>query len=250
MKHSRQSKNRPPTRQERREMRQQKKIVNMIDYDRPKTPIKRKSEIIKPLNTAQKRFDAAIKSSSITFGIGPAGTGKTWFSAMRAAEALDNRLVERIVVTRPAVTADGEDLGFLPGELDEKYEPYLAPVRDALEEKFGTTYLEYLLKCKVIEAIPLGFMRGKTLNNCWVLADEMQNSTKNQMKTLLSRIGEDSKFIINGDPLQLDIPVESSGLIDAVGRLSNVERITSVRFTSSDIVRSGLCQKVVEAYEN
>lgn len=203
--------------------------------------------LVKPLNAAQSAYDAAFKSSDVIFGVGPAGTGKTWLAAMRAAEMLDARLIEKIIITRPAVEA-GESLGFLPGELEEKYEPYIRPVRDALEEKFGTSHLEFLLKTGVIEARPLAFLRGSTLKHAWVIADEMQNATPSQFKMLLSRIGKDCKMIINGDPTQKDIPGQS-GLDDAINRLQGIDEIKFVNFTKADIVRSGLCQVIVERYE-
>jgi phosphate starvation-inducible PhoH-like protein len=213
-------------------------------------PLRRPSNLlISPLNDAQRRYDAAIRSSGIIFGIGPAGTGKTYFAAMRAAEAFKDNVIERIVVTRPAVEA-GESLGFLPGELDEKYEPYFRPVRDALEESFGSSHLDYLIKTGAIEARPLALLRGSTLKNAWVIADEMQNATTNQLKMFLSRIGENAKFIVNGDPRQSDLKPSESGLMDAVRRLQHVDGVTSVTFTRGDIVRSGLCQAVVEAFED
>lgn len=204
---------------------------------------------ISPLNDAQRRYDAAIRSSEIIFGIGPAGTGKTWLAAMRAAEMLKNKSIEKIVVTRPAVEA-GERLGFLPGELDEKFEPYFRPVRDAFGEFFGSTTLEYLIKVGKIEARPLALLRGATIKNAWLIADEMQNATKTQFKMLLSRIGENAKFVVNGDPRQSDLPAGTSGLMDAVGRLKSITGVKLVEFTKADIVRSGLCQAVVEAYDD
>ena len=152
-------------------------------------------------------------------------------------------------MTRPAIEA-GESLGFLPGEIDDKFEPYFRPVRDAFEEFFGTGYLEYLLKKKVIEARPLAYLRGSTLKNAWVIADEMQNATITQMKLLLTRIGENARIIVNGDPMQCDLPhTVSSGLMDAINRLKTVNGIAIVRFARDDIVRSGICADVVAAYE-
>lgn len=202
---------------------------------------------IHPLNKKQILYDTAIQSSSIVFGLGPAGTGKTWFAAMRAAEALRNKTIGKIVITRPAVEV-GESLGFLPGELNEKFEPYIRPIRDAFEDYFGASHLEYLLKRGDIEARPLSLLRGSTIQNAWLLADEMQNATKTQLMMLLSRIGENSKFIVNGDPDQLDIPARTSGLIDAVDRLRPINGVKVVSFVRDDIVRSGLCRDVIEAY--
>lgn len=210
--------------------------------------VKRNTQPVLPLNQAQADYDDAIRTSSVVFGVGPAGTGKTWFAAMRAAEALERGDIERIIVTRPAVEA-GEKLGFLPGDLKEKYEPYLRPFIEAFEEKFGTGHFEYLLRKKIIDPRPMGFLRGSTMKNAWVLADEMQNATKTQMKMLLTRIGENSKFIISGDPDQADISEGTSGLVDAMRRLNQISAIQTVRFTSKDVVRSGLCQAIVIAYE-
>ncbi len=215
-------------------------------YARPRA--KPSTKLVLPLNDAQERYDAAIRSERVIFGVGPAGTGKTWFAAMRAAEALLTGVTEKIVITRPAVEA-GESLGFLPGELEEKYEPYIRPLRDAFEEKFGVGHFEYLLKHGIIEARPLGLLRGSTLKNCWVLADEMQNATIKQMKMFLTRIGTNSKFIINGDPRQSDLPEHQSGLQDAYRRTVSVRGITMVSFTNADIVRDGICQEIVECYE-
>lgn len=214
----------------------------------PARPHTGRKVLIAPLNDAQREYDAAIRTSQVIFGVGPAGTGKTWFAAMRAAEALDKGEIEKIIITRPAVEA-GESLGFLPGELEEKYEPYIRPVRDALEEYFGKGRLEYLLKNETIEARPLAYIRGSTIKNAWLLADEMQNATTAQFKMLLSRIGENAKFIVNGDPRQSDLPRDTSGLMNAQRKLAHVEGITSVEFFNEDIVRSGICQAIVEALE-
>lgn len=206
--------------------------------------------VIKPLNEAQGRYDAAMVANQITFGVGPAGTGKTWMAAMRAAEALVGGHIQKIIVTRPAVEA-GESLGFMPGELEEKYEPYFRPVRDALVEYLGSGQLEYLMKSGAIEARPLAFLRGATIKNAWLIADEMQNATITQMKMLLTRIGYNSKFIVNGDPDQCDLPDASkSGLRDAVRRMCRVGGCGSVVFTENDVVRSGMAQQVVKAYSN
>jgi phosphate starvation-inducible PhoH-like protein len=203
---------------------------------------------LEPLTDAQHAYDAAIFANTLTFGIGPAGTGKTWWAASRAAEALDGKEIERIVVTRPAIEA-GESLGFLPGDLDEKYDPYFRPVRDALEEQLGSGPLEYFVRSGIIEARPLAYLRGATFKNCWVLADEMQNTTPAQMKMFLSRIGENCKVIVNGDLSQQDIP-GTSGLADALVRLRGLKGVEQVVFSRADIVRSGLCQAIIERYED
>ena len=198
------------------------------------------------LNEKQEDYGDAIAASRITFGIGPAGTGKTYFAAMKAAEALHNKEIVKIYLTRPAVEA-GETLGFLPGDLEEKYEPYLRPFKDALHEFFGAGHTDYLIKNKIIEPVPLGFLRGATIKNAWLLADEMQNATKDQMKMLLTRMGKESKFIINGDPKQSDIAV--SGLMDAVARVNSVEGVSYVQFSRADVVRDGIVQSILERYD-
>lgn len=214
-----------------------------------RVPVRASRQPLVALNEAQKCYGAAIRSSRITFGIGPAGTGKTWFAAALAAEALEAREIERIIITRPAVEAAEEKMGFLPGELDEKIEPYFRPVRDALEERLGSGATEYFIKAGTIEVRPLAFLRGATLKNCWVLADEMQNCTPNGMKMFLTRIGENSRFIINGDPSQKDIE-GPSGLADAVRRIGRLRFVSLIRFQNSDIVRDPMCQAIAEAYED
>lgn len=238
----------PVARQERRSkrVRNDEALIRLIANEEAVAPRRARSTTVSALNQAQKRYDAAIRSNDIILGIGPAGTGKTYLATMRAAEAFKSGEIEKIVLTRPAVEA-GESLGFLPGELDEKYEPYIRPVQDALEEAFGASHLEYLLSKRKIEARPLAYLRGSTLKNCWVICDEMQNATTTQFKMLLSRIGENAKFIINGDPDQTDLP-RGSGLLDAVNRLDGVEGISIIEFTGDDVVRSDLCARIVRAY--
>jgi phosphate starvation-inducible PhoH-like protein len=202
---------------------------------------------IAPLTEAQRLYDSAIFANQLVFGVGPAGTGKTWWAATRAAEQLADGKIDKIIVTRPAIEA-GENLGFLPGNLEEKYEPYFRPVRDALEETLGTSTLDYMLKAGTIEVRPLAFLRGATFKNCWVLADEMQNTTPAQMKMFLTRIGQDCTAIVNGDPTQTDI-IGRSGLVDAVERLEGLKNVATITFERKDIVRSGLCQEIAERYE-
>jgi phosphate starvation-inducible protein PhoH and related proteins len=217
----------------------------MDDHTRP--PAKANHKPVVPLTEKQADYDDAIHASRITFGIGPAGTGKTYFATMRAAEALHNRDIKKIYLTRPAVEA-GETLGFLPGDLDEKYEPYLRPFKDALTEFFGAGHLEYLIKKKIIEPVPLGFLRGATIKEAWLLADEMQNATKEQMKMLLTRMGKESKFVINGDPKQADI--SGSGLMDAAQRTATIEGVSQVVFSRQDVVRDGIVQDILEVYDH
>lgn len=206
------------------------------------------SSPVTPLTDGQRRYDAAIRSSSIIFGVGPAGTGKTWFAIQRAAQALKERQIEKIIVTRPAVEVE-RSMGYMPGDLNEKFAPYLRPVADAFIDAFGQTHYEYLLKSGRIEALPLAFMRGATVKNAWLVADEMQNATDTEFKMMLTRIGENAKFIINGDASQIDRGI-CSGLENAIRITSRLDDVSTIRFSSDEIVRSGLCQQIVEAYEN
>lgn len=222
-------------------------LLELIKEEPSRRPVRESFREVLPLNDAQRDYDTAMRINSLTFGIGPAGTGKTWLAATRAAEQLRDGETEKIIITRPAIEA-GENLGFLPGELEEKYEPYFRPVRDALEETLGTGALEYHLKSGAVEVRPLAFLRGATFKNCIVLADEMQNTTPTQMKMFLTRIGENCRVVVNGDPRQQDIP-GLSGLIDAVHRLGGLTDVAFVTFTRADIVRSGLCRAIAERYE-
>jgi phosphate starvation-inducible protein PhoH and related proteins len=225
-------------------------LLELVKEEQSRRPVKSRTKEIVALTDAQRHYDAAIQSKLITFGIGPAGTGKTWLAATRAAEALKVGVIKQIIVTRPALEA-GEKLGFLPGEIDEKYEPFFRPVRDALAETLGSGPLEYYLKAGVVEARPLSYLRGATLKDCWVIADEMQNSTRTEMKLLLTRFGENAKFIINGDETQCDLPDPSrSGLMDAVQRLRSNPQIGLVEFTVADIVRHGIVRDIIEAYSS
>lgn len=215
----------------------------------PKDQFLTRSEFkeVKPLNYIQETYLNAIKTSDITFGIGSAGTGKTYVAASYAASELFHRKVERIILTRPNVET-GRGLGFLPGTLEEKYEPYLEPFHDVFTRSLGKGFYEYAIKSKTIEPRPLGFMRGATFDNCIVLADEMQNATKTELKMMLSRIGRNCKMIISGDTDQCDI--DDSGLQDAVNRLEHIDGIEVVRFLDSDIVRSRMCKQIILAYRN
>ena len=202
---------------------------------------------VKPLNYIQEQYLRAIQENEIIFGIGSAGTGKTYIAASYAAGELFHRRVQKIILTRPNVET-GRGLGFLPGTLEEKYAPYLDPFDQIFVRSLGKGFYEYALKNKDIDPKPLGFMRGATFDNCIVLVDEAQNATKEEMKMLLSRIGRNCKMIISGDVDQSDIP--DSGLDDAVKRLSHIKGIETVRFMESDIVRSRLCKEVIIAYKN
>lgn len=207
----------------------------------------------KPLEArteSQGLYISHILHSTITFGTGPAGTGKTYVAAALAAEQLEAKEIEKIIITRPAVEAD-EQYGFLPGELEEKFEPWLQPFMDVFEERLGKSHVENLIKLGKIEARPLGYMRGSTFKNAWIILDEAQNTTVKQMKMFLSRIGEGSKMIINGDIKQTDLPRNiMSGLEDAVQRFARKKGFSAVEFTRDDIVRHGIVRTVIDAYEN
>jgi phosphate starvation-inducible PhoH-like protein len=200
---------------------------------------------VKPLNYIQETYLNAIKTNEIIFGIGSAGTGKTYVAASYAASELFHRRVDKIILTRPNVET-GRGLGFLPGTLEEKYEPYLDPFDQVFSRSLGKGFYEYALKSKAIEPRPLGFMRGATFDNAIVLADEMQQATQAEFKMLLSRIGRNTKMIISGDAEQSDI--SDSGLEDAVNRLESIPGIEVVRFLDSDIVRSKMCRAIIMAY--
>lgn len=203
-------------------------------------------EPIRAKNFIQGEYLESIRSNQITFAVGPAGTGKSYIATAYAAEQLYYKKIDKLIITRPAVEAE-ESLGFLPGELEEKYAPYLAPIRDILEKLLGSSFVEYCIKVGYIEAVPIAFMRGRTFENAIVLLDEAQNCTPNQMKLILSRIGENCKYIIDGDITQKDIDGES-GLEDAITKLSGIQGVDVIRFLNNDIVRSGLCRKIIQAY--
>jgi len=211
--------------------------------------IRTKKEIIRPQGANQKRYVERIRSHDINFGVGPAGTGKTYLAVACAVEAFIKDDVERILLVRPAVEA-GEKLGFLPGDLTQKVDPYLRPLYDALYEMMGFETVARLIERNIIEVAPLAFMRGRTLNHAYVILDEAQNTTKEQMKMFLTRIGFGSTAIITGDVTQIDLPKNfPSGLIHSSRVLTDVEGISTTRFTSSDVVRHPLVQRIVEAYE-
>jgi phosphate starvation-inducible PhoH-like protein len=201
-----------------------------------------------PKNYAQGQYLDSIIRNQITFATGPAGTGKSYIATSYAAEQLFYKKIDKLIITRPAVEA-GESMGFLPGELQEKYAPYLAPFRDILDKHLGKSFVDYLIKVNVIEPIPIGFMRGRTFKNALVIIMESQNTTPEQMKLILSRIGEGCKIIVEGDITQKDI-LGLSGLEDAINRLSRITGVDTVNFLTSDIVRSGLCRKIIQAYDN
>jgi phosphate starvation-inducible PhoH-like protein len=194
----------------------------------------------------QEQYIKAIKTARLVFSSGPAGVGKTYLSAALAAEALRNGSVEKIIITRPAVEA-GESLGFLPGELEDKYAPYLAPVLQTFHKRLGKSFTDYCLKTGKIQALPLAYTRGVTFSDAFVLLDEAQNTTPTQMKMFLTRIGENCTIVVNGDLEQKDIP-GVSGLEDAIKKVCDIPEVKHVRFTDSDVVRSGLVSSIIHAY--
>jgi phosphate starvation-inducible PhoH-like protein len=205
---------------------------------------------IHPRSAGQRELVQAIRSHDIVFAVGPAGTGKTYLAMAMAIAAFKANEVGRIVLTRPAVEA-GERLGFLPGDLEAKVNPYLRPLHDALFELFGSDQAEELLGRRQVEVAPLAFMRGRTLNDAFVILDEAQNTTAEQMKMFLTRLGFRSKMVITGDVTQVDLPAHRrSGLLDAVDRLGHVSGIGVSRLSRKDVVRHPLVQKVVEAYDD
>jgi phosphate starvation-inducible PhoH-like protein len=200
---------------------------------------------VKPLNYIQGAYLDAIKSNDIIFGIGSAGTGKTFIAATYAAEQLFYKKIDKIILTRPNIET-GRGLGFLPGTLEEKYAPYLLPFDAIFSHALGRGFYEYALKSKTIEPTPLGFLRGTTFEDCIVLVDEAQNCTREEMKMLLSRIGRNCKMIFSGDTEQADIP--NSGLDDACDRLENIKGVEVIEFLDEDIVRSEMCKQIIMAY--
>jgi phosphate starvation-inducible protein PhoH and related proteins len=206
-------------------------------------------KILAPKTVNQRRYLEAIERNDLVFGIGPAGTGKTYLAVAMAISALLAKKVSRIILTRPAVEA-GERLGFLPGTLQEKVDPYLRPLYDALYDMLESDRVEKLLERNVIEVAPIAFMRGRTLNDSFIILDEAQNSTAEQMKMVLTRQGFNSKMVVNGDITQIDLPNgRRSGLTDAVDVLRGVEGISFVQFDEKDVVRHSLVQRIVKAYE-
>lgn len=208
-----------------------------------------RGKIIRPKTLGQKKYVDAIKRSSIVFGVGPAGTGKTYLAVALAVYALKNKEIDKIILTRPAVEA-GEKLGFLPGDMNEKVDPYLRPLFDALQEMMGQdAYLRHIERGS-IEIAPLAYMRGRTLSNSFIILDEAQNTTREQMKMFLTRMGENSRIVVTGDVTQIDLPKNvKSGMIDAIEVLDGVEGIEIVKLTAKDVVRHELVTRIIQAYE-
>jgi phosphate starvation-inducible PhoH-like protein len=223
--------------------------VAQIDENQPLALIRTKKCTVKPRGLHQQHYVRAVQTHDINFGIGPAGTGKTYLAVACAVESLLKDEVERILLVRPAVEA-GEKLGFLPGDLAQKVDPYLRPLYDALYEMLGFDTVGKLIERNVIEVAPLAYMRGRTLNNSFVILDESQNTTREQMKMFLTRIGFGSTAVITGDPSQIDLPRgQYSGLRHASDILKNVKGISFTHFNAKDVVRHPLVQRIVEAYD-
>lgn len=213
--------------------------IDVISSDKP----------VKPRTVGQARYVDAIRKHDLIFAVGPAGTGKTYLAVAVAVEALKRRLIRKIVLVRPAVEA-GESLGFLPGDMHAKINPYLRPLLDALQEMINYNQMKALMEQDVIEVVPLAYMRGRTLNEAFIILDEAQNTTVSQMKMFLTRMGEGSKIVVAGDATQVDLPPKTrSGLLDALRRLHGIEGVCDVRLSESDIVRHRLVQDIVRAYD-
>ena len=211
--------------------------------------VTRKGREVKPKTLGQKQYINLIKSNDITLGVGPAGTGKTYLAVAMAVRAFKKDEISRIILTRPAVEA-GESLGFLPGDMKDKVDPYLRPLYDALFDMLGDEKCAKYLERGIIEVAPLAFMRGRTLDNAFIILDEAQNTTPEQMKMFLTRLGFGSKAVVTGDLTQIDLPVKKkSGLVQAMDVLKEVEGIGINKFTEKDVVRHELVQRIIKAYE-
>ena len=211
--------------------------------------ISARGRLIKPKTLGQKRYVDSIRKNLVTFGIGPAGTGKTYLAVALAAFYLKNREVERIILTRPAVEA-GEKLGFLPGDLQEKIDPYLRPLYDALADMFGYDQFQKMIDRNIIEVAPLAYMRGRTLEESFIILDEAQNTTREQMKMFLTRMGNHSRVVVNGDATQIDlVDRRMSGLTEAEKILKDVRGVGMVYFSDEDVVRHDMVGRIIQAYE-
>ena len=208
-----------------------------------------KGRPVRPKTLGQKQYVEAILKNAVTFGVGPAGTGKTYLAVAMAVKAFKARQVSRIILTRPAVEA-GEKLGFLPGDLQNKVDPYLRPLYDALFDMLGAETYQKLLEKQLIEVAPLAYMRGRTLDDAFIILDEAQNTSPEQMKMFLTRMGTGSKVVVTGDVTQIDLPDKArSGLVDALQVLKNVQGIAMMFFSEKDVVRHRLVQEIIKAYE-
>lgn len=223
------------------------KALQSLGGERIQTSTKKAS--VSPKTIGQKKYVEAIRNHDVTFGIGPAGTGKTYLAVAMAVQALKEEKVSRIILTRPAVEA-GEALGFLPGDLYEKIAPYLRPLHDALHDMLPAEEIAKFMERGTIEIAPLAYMRGRTLNQAYIILDEAQNCTAEQMFMFLTRLGHGSKVVVTGDPTQIDLPSHKrSGLIEAAHALAKVEAIAMIRFEKRDVVRHALVQRIIAAYE-
>jgi phosphate starvation-inducible PhoH-like protein len=233
-----------------------RRSIDMVNADeRPSevltTDVVRSSRgrMVRPKTSGQKRYIEAIRNNIITFGVGPAGTGKSWLAVAMAVQAFQAKEVDRIILTRPAVEA-GERLGFLPGDLMAKVDPYLRPLYDALYDMLEPEGAQRMLERGTIEVAPLAFMRGRTLNGSFIILDEAQNTTPEQMKMFLTRIGFGSKVVVTGDTTQIDVQGGRSGLLDLEPMLTGIEGLAWVTLTAGDVVRHRIVQDIVAAYEN
>lgn len=223
--------------------------THLKDFAETKGQIIVRKKTIAARSPMQSNYIEAMQKREAVFGIGPAGTGKTYLAVAQAVALFEQERIERIILSRPAVEA-GENLGFLPGDLKEKIDPYLRPLYDALYDTMGAEKAEKRILAKDIEIAPLAFMRGRTLTNAFVILDEAQNTTSMQMKMFLTRLGEGSRMVITGDPTQVDLPKgETSGLLEAVDILRDVPEVGVIRFQAKDVVRSALVAKIVGAYD-
>ncbi len=227
---------------------------SLFDYDQASAreqfeEINLRKRRVSARTPAQDAYVRALKRHALVFSTGPAGTGKTWLAVAHAVQLFERKEVDRIILSRPAVEA-GERLGFLPGDMREKVDPYLRPIYDALYDLMDARIVERALQTGEIEIAPLAFMRGRTLSNAAIIIDEAQNTTAMQMKMLLTRLGENSRMAVNGDPSQVDLPPgQTSGLAEAVRLLEGIEGIAHVRFTAADVIRHELVARIVEAYD-
>jgi phosphate starvation-inducible PhoH-like protein len=235
-------------------------ITSVVDDNTTKIKLKQFSsdgicvttsgKVIKPKTIGQKQYVDAIKKNTIVFGVGPAGTGKTYLAVALAVKSFKAHDVNKIILTRPAVEA-GEKLGFLPGDLQDKVDPYLRPLYDGLSDMLGMESFQKFMEKGTIEVAPLAYMRGRTLENAFIILDEAQNTTPEQIKMFLTRLGNGSRMVITGDVTQIDLPnKQSSGLIEALKVLKDVDDISIQYFTEKDVVRHRLVQEIIKAYEN
>jgi len=225
-----------------------KEVINEEEYD--SIVLYTKQDVIKAKTAGQKKYLEAAVKNDICFAIGPAGTGKTYLAVALAISSMKKGRIKKIILARPAVEA-GESLGFLPGDFREKIDPYLKPLYDALDDMLPSEKLRSYLEKGIVEIVPLAYMRGRTLNNAYVILDEAQNATAMQMKMFLTRLGSNSKAIITGDITQIDLPAkQASGLVQARDILSNIKGVAFVYFDKSDVVRHRLVKEIIDAYEN